>query len=112
MYSLSVVAYENADIPKIHLTAEEPPMDPTTNEYSERETQMYDHQCQISISDTGKRGPVYVNTVISYLLSYDAAYVMDNDNLATALSAQVQISIALIDTVRKLAVEPIVLAKK
>ena len=52
-------------------------------------------------------GPVYVSSVISYALAYDAADVMDNDNLATALSAQIQISIALIGIVRK-----IVLAKR
>ena len=37
VYSSSKVEYENKEIPKIHLTAEEPPWDPSTNEYSERE---------------------------------------------------------------------------
>ena len=37
---------------------------------------------------------------------------MDNDNLAAALESQIQISIALIGTVRKPAVEPTVLTKK
>ena len=36
--SLSIVEYENKDIPKIHLTAEEPPQDQSTNEYSERDS--------------------------------------------------------------------------
>ena len=40
VYSPSVKEYENDDIPKIHLTVEEPPWDPLTNEYSERETQI------------------------------------------------------------------------
>ena len=31
VYSLSVAKYENKDITKIHLTAEEPPLDPSTN---------------------------------------------------------------------------------
>ena len=61
------------------------------------------------IPATAARGPVYVSTVISYLLAYDAAYIMDYDNLATELSAQIQVSIALLGTVRKLSVEPIVL---
>ena len=38
VYSPSVTEYENDNIPKIHLTAEEPPWDPSTNEYSERES--------------------------------------------------------------------------
>ena len=42
-YSLSIAEYENEDIPKIYLTAEETPWDPSMNEYSERETQMLDH---------------------------------------------------------------------
>ena len=33
-YSPSITDYENEDIPKIHLTAEELPRDPSTNEYS------------------------------------------------------------------------------
>ena len=37
---------------------------------------------------------------------------MDNDSDATALSAQIQISVALIGTARKLAIEPLVLAKR
>ena len=38
VYSPSVMEYENDDIHKIHLTAEESPWDQSTNEYSERET--------------------------------------------------------------------------
>ena len=38
VYSPCIADYEKEDIPKIHLTAEEPPWDPSTNEYSERET--------------------------------------------------------------------------
>ena len=41
--SPSIAEYENEDILKIHLTTEEPPWDPSTSEYSERETQMLDH---------------------------------------------------------------------
>ena len=36
VYSLSIAEYENEDIPKIHLTVEEPPWDLSTIEYSER----------------------------------------------------------------------------
>ena len=69
----------------IHLTAEEPPWDPSTNKYSERETKMLGHQGQISIPDTVARGPVFVSTVIWYSLANDIHDVMDNNNLATAL---------------------------
>ena len=81
------------------------------NEYSERQTQMLHHQGQISIPATAARGPACISTVVSYSLAYDAADVMDNDNLATALLAQIQISIVLIGTVRKPSAELIVLAK-
>ena len=43
VYSPSATKYENGDIPKIHLTAEKPPWDPSMNEYSDRETHMLDH---------------------------------------------------------------------
>ena len=42
------------------------------------------------------RGPVYICAVLSYSLAYTAADAMNNDNLVTALSAQIQISIAMI----------------
>ena len=61
VYSLSRAKYENEDIPKIHLTAEEPSWDPSTNEYSERETHMLDHQGQINIPATAASVPVYVS---------------------------------------------------
>ena len=38
VYSPSIAEFEKKDIPKIHFTAEEPPWDPSTNEYSEKET--------------------------------------------------------------------------
>ena len=99
------------EIPKIHLTVEEPPWDPSTNEYSEQETQRLDHQGQINIPATAARGPLFVTAVVSYSLAYDATDVIDNDNVATALEAQIQISIALIGTVKKLSIDLIVLAK-
>ena len=86
---------------KIHLTAETPPWETSISEYSERETHTLHHEGQISIPSTVTRGPVNVSTVVSYSLAYDAADVMDNDNLATALSAQIHISIALIGMVEK-----------
>ena len=55
VYSLSVAGYENNEVPKIHLTAEEPYWDPSMNEYSEIETCMVDHQGQINISTTAAR---------------------------------------------------------
>ena len=56
-------------------------------------------QGQISIHATAARGPGYVSAIFSYSLAFDAADVMDNDNLATALSAKIQISIVLIGTI-------------
>ena len=47
----------------------------------------------------------------TYLLAYDPADVMDNDNFATVLSAQIQIGIVQIGMVSTLTIEPIVLAK-
>ena len=44
MYSTSVTEYENDDILKIHLTAEEPPWDPSIIEYLEQDTCMLDYQ--------------------------------------------------------------------
>ena len=87
MFSSSVAKYENDDIPKIHLTVEEPPWDPSTGEYSEIETFMLDHQGQISIPATVARRPVFVSTVDSYSLAYDATDVIDSDNLVTALES-------------------------
>ena len=75
VYSLSIAEYENEDIPMIHLTVEELPWDSSTNEYSERETHMLNHQGQISIPDTVARRPVYVSIDILYSLAYDAADV-------------------------------------
>ena len=73
---------------------------------------MLDHQGQISIPVTVARGPVFVSAVVFYSLAYDAADVMDSDNLATALAGQIQISIALIGMDRKSSIEPIVLPKR
>ena len=56
MYSATTAECNNDNIPKIHLTTEEPPWDPSTEEYSEHETCMLDHQCQIIISATLENG--------------------------------------------------------
>ena len=73
---------------------------------------MLEHQGQISIPATAARGQVNFSAVVSYSLTCDATDVLDNDNLATALSAQIQISIALIGMVKKPSVQPSVLAKR
>ena len=111
VYSPNIVEYENEDIPKNHLTAEEPTWDPSTSESSESETNLVNHGGQISIPATAWRGPVYVNAVISYSLAYDATIIIDNDYLVTSLSVHSKISIELIGTVRKPSMELIVLAK-
>ena len=61
LHSLSIAEYKNKKIPKIHLITEKPPWDPSTNEYSKRETWILDHQGQISIPATTARGPVFVS---------------------------------------------------
>ena len=43
MHYLSITEYENEDNPKTHITVEDPPMDPSTEEYSEFQTHMSDH---------------------------------------------------------------------
>ena len=48
---------------------------------------------------------------ILYSLTYNAIDVMDDNYLAIALSVQIQVSMVLIDTVRKQSVDPSVLAK-
>ena len=88
-----------------------PPWDPSTDDFSEREIRMTNHQGQINIPSTVARGPVFASTVVSYSLAYDAVDVIDNDNLTTALESQIQISIVLIGMVRKPSIDPIVLAK-
>ena len=50
---------------------------------------MLDHQGQISIPVTMARGPVFVSAVVSYSLAYNVADILDNDNLASALEAQI-----------------------
>ena len=50
--------------------------------------------------------PVFVSTVFSYSLAYDAIDFVDNDNLATILSAKVQICMMLIGMIKKTSVEP------
>ena len=57
-------------------------------------------------------GPVVVSAVVSYSLAYNAAGIVDNDNLATTIEYQIQISIVLIGMVRKPSIDPIVLAKQ
>ena len=102
---------ENKDITKIHLTAEEPPWDPSTNKCSERDTHMLDQQGQISILVTVAMGVALFSAVILYSQSYDATDVMDDNNLSTALSYTDLDQIELIHNVRKPSIEPIVLAK-
>ena len=76
-------------IPKLNITAEELPWEPSTEEYSEREIGMLDHHGQISIPATAANDLKFISIVVLYSLAYDAADVKDDDNLATALSAQI-----------------------
>ena len=67
---------------------------------------MSDHPGQIISPDTAARGPVFVRAIILYSLAYDSIDVMSDNNLATSLSAQIQVHIALTDTVRKPSIDP------
>ena len=59
VYSPSIGEYENKEIPKIQLTGKEPSWDPSTEEYSECETRISDHQDQIILPATAIRGQVF-----------------------------------------------------
>ena len=102
--TMSIEEYANEDISKIHLTDDQTPWDPSTSEYSERKTQMLDHQSQTNIPSAATKRLVYVSAVISYSLGYDTTDAMDNHNICT-------LGIALIGMGRKPSVESIVLAK-
>ena len=67
----SLAEYNIEDIPEIYLAVEEHPWDPSTEEYSEHETYMLDHQGQIIHPTTAARGQILISTIISYLLAYD-----------------------------------------
>ena len=89
MHSPSVAEYENEDIPKIHLAIEKPLWDPSTNEYLEQDfyvgsSRSDQYPCHSSIG---------ISICILYSVAYDAANVMDDNNLMTALSAQIYVSI-------------------
>ena len=43
VHSPRIAEYEKELIPRIYFTVKEPPWDPSTDEYSERETHMMDH---------------------------------------------------------------------
>ena len=101
MYSTTTAEFENEDISKIHLTVEEPPCHLLTKEYSEYESCMSDHQGQIKFLAIVIKGPVFISMGVLYSLAYDAIDVMNDDNIATVLSAQIQVILVLIGTVRK-----------
>ena len=61
--SLGIAKYKNEDIPKIHLTAEEPPWVSSTTECYEREILMLNHQGQINIPASAASGPADVITL-------------------------------------------------
>ena len=102
VYSPSVAKYENNDIPKTYLTAEEPPWDPSMNEYSERETNMLDHQGHISIPATAARGSVFV-------MQFSHTHWL---TMLLMLWIMTILQLHLQPRFRKPSVEPIVLAKR
>ena len=75
----------------IHCTAEEPPQDPTTTEFSDRKTCMTNHQGLIIMPATMARRPVFMSTDILYSLAYNDIDVMNDDKYATLLTAQLMV---------------------
>ena len=69
---------------------------------------MANHQGEIIPPVTMAMGPVFVSVIILYSFACDAIDVMDDDNLVTSLTAQIQVSILLIGIVRKSSVESMV----
>ena len=65
VYSPCIAEYEDEDISNIHLTAEESPWDPLTNENSEEETHMLYHQGKISIPARAARDQ-YLSAQLSH----------------------------------------------
>ena len=57
---------------------------------------MPDHQGQIILFATAARGPVFFSTVFLHSPAYDSTDVIDDDNLETALSAQIEVTVALL----------------
>ena len=53
---------------------------------------MSDHQDQNILPAKVARGPVFVSAVILHSSVHDAVDVMDDDNLETSLSAQIQVA--------------------
>ena len=73
--------YENENIAKMDLTAEETPFDPSRDKFALREIQMVDQQGQFIIPATAAKAPVFIFAVVLYLLAFNAIDVMDDDNL-------------------------------
>ena len=80
-------AFENMKMKKFvnFITAEELSWDLSTEEYSEQETYVPDHWDQIIHPAAAAKGLVFVSTVNSYSLAYDAVDAIDDNDLATAL---------------------------
>ena len=57
------------------------------------------------------RGLMFIGAVALNSLAYDSVNLMDDDNFVTTLTAKIQITTALIRTVRKPLVESTVLAR-
>ena len=93
VHSPSVADYENAKGPL---------WDPSTNEYSERESHMTVHCGQIIVCATMARG---------YTVAYNVIDLMNDDNFVTASEEQSWITVAVIKTVRKQSMKSKVMAR-
>ena len=77
VHSSNITEYENRKIPKIDLTAEEPPWDTLNEEYSDKETHMTDFQGQIIVPAMTAREQRLISEVILHSLSYEDADIFE-----------------------------------
>ena len=71
-----------------------------------------DHQEQLILPVSTARRLLFISAIFLYSLACDFVDVKGDNNFATALTTKIQISVAIIGTVRKPAREPISLAKQ
>ena len=82
--------YEDQNILKIKITAEDPSWDPLSSEFSRQAQSMFDYRGWFVSPNTPAKGQLFMNSVTSY--AYDAPDATDDDSYATVLESFVNIS--------------------
>lgn len=90
--------YEDDELPHYDLTANDPLWDPSSDSFAKQEDGMLDYRGHLLSRATPARGQLVINSVES--LAYDAVDVTDDDNFATILDANVNVSIAQVESMR------------